>query len=47
VYHYACKPFLFFFCKKILVVVLMDFLDYSLSDAGMQWWKFDELELQV
>jgi hypothetical protein len=35
------------FLQKILGVVLMDFLDYSLSDAGMQWWKFDELELQV
>jgi hypothetical protein len=23
----------------------MDFLDYSLSDARMQWRKFDELEL--
>jgi hypothetical protein len=51
--YYACKPFLVFFLQKILGWVymctfmsftgsLMAFLDYSLCDAGMQWWKFDE-----
>jgi hypothetical protein len=53
--YYACKPFLVFsFAKKYWMYMctlmsftrsLMDFLDYSLSDARMQWRKFDELEL--